>query len=284
MNGGKNRKPHGFGYTIVEVMLFLAISGFMFVLAAIFINGKQANAEFRQGINDANTQLRTVMNDVVNGFYPSANNFQCMTNLSGAPYFPAGTKNQGQNLGCLFIGKVVQFGVQGSGNSTDGWSGYSIYSVAGRQFANGSLTQPPASFADSQPVAITSGNITQKKAFQWGITATSVCSPAPSLPAKCTSTTPGAIGFFGAFGSFDSSNTLQSGSQTVNLAIIPGSKLGDADEVGNIPSLATSGSILTDPNILICFKNGKGRTASITLGGAHGQQLSTDITMEDSRC
>lgn len=284
MNGGKNRKLRELGYTIIEVMLFLAISGFMFVLAAIFINGKQANAEFRQGINDASTQIRTVMNDVINGFYPSGNNFSCSAAVSGPPNIVAGSTTQGQNLGCLFIGKVIQFGVQGSGNATNGWSKYRIYSVAGRQFANGSAVQAPATFADAQPVAITIPNLIDNEVFKWGLAITSVCSPAPTSPTKCTGNTPGAIGFFGAFGSFDSSNTLQSGSQEVNIALIPGSKLDDPDEVGGIQSLGASGSVLSQPNILLCFQDGKGRKASITLGGPNGQQLSTSISIGDNRC
>ena len=296
MNGGKNKKPQSGGYTIIEVMLFLAISGFMFVMAAIFINGKQANTEFKQGINDANTQIRTVMNDVLNGFYPSASDFECTTSGTGVPTIDKiGTKAQGANLGCSFIGKVMEFGVAGTGNVSDGWTGYSVYSVAGRQYASTdptctpqatSSTDTPASFCQAKPVAIdnASVSVTDKKALQWGLSITSICSPAPVAPAKCTSLTPGAIGFFGAFGAFNSSNTLKSGSQEVNVAPIPSSKLGDANEISNIQGLAISGNTLSSPNILLCFQDGSRHKASITIGGPNGQQLSSTIAVGDVRC
>ena len=57
MIGGN--KPHG--YTIVEVLIFLAISSLMFLLAATFISGKQSAVEFKQGMNDINTQIKSVV-------------------------------------------------------------------------------------------------------------------------------------------------------------------------------------------------------------------------------
>jgi len=73
MIGGN--KPHG--YTIVEVLIFLAISSLMFLLAAGFISGKQSAVEFKQGMNDINTQIGSVVNDVANGQYPPSATFTC---------------------------------------------------------------------------------------------------------------------------------------------------------------------------------------------------------------
>ena len=58
------------GYTIIEVMIFLAVSAFMFVVAAYFIQGKQANAEFNQGMQAINSSMQKVINDVNDNNYP----------------------------------------------------------------------------------------------------------------------------------------------------------------------------------------------------------------------
>lgn len=63
MNGGYQSR----GYTIVEVLIFMAVSGLMFVMAVVFVSGKQANAEFRQGLYVVNSDIRSVINDVANG-------------------------------------------------------------------------------------------------------------------------------------------------------------------------------------------------------------------------
>src|ERR1044071_4210461 len=83
MRGGEQKQ----GYTIVEVMVFLAISGFMFLIAAGFVAGRQSTAEFKQGMNSINDQMRQVINDVGNGFYPSNSDFTCNAVLPGQPPF-----------------------------------------------------------------------------------------------------------------------------------------------------------------------------------------------------
>lgn len=300
MNGGENRKPWLAGYTIIEVLIFLAISGFMFVVAAIFINGKQANAEFQQGINDANTQIRTVMNDVVNGFYPSNNDFECtVTGLTTAPRFDKlVTHGQGSNLGCTFIGKVIQFGVKGTGDASSGWSGYNVYTVAARQYASGSTTQLPQNFAQALPkAAVENGvDLTDVKSFHWGLAVTKVCvlpdSGCDHSGTPASSSNADAIGFFGSFGNFGSGTALQSGSQSVNVVLIPGTSYlvgsgngkDETTAVASINSGLPTSSPLAAPNILICFEGTNSKTASITIGGTNGQQLTTSIKIGDSRC
>src|SRR5947209_7153977 len=100
MKGGKTKTPRG--YTIVEVMIFLAVSGFMFIIAAQFVSGKQAHAEFRQGMNDVKAQVQQTINDVANGYFPSNSDFSCNTE-SGRPQPDTGSTGQGQNKGCVFM-------------------------------------------------------------------------------------------------------------------------------------------------------------------------------------
>ncbi len=67
MPGGRNRQS--LGYTIVEVLVVLAVSSFMFVIAANFINGRQERASFASGSNDLASALRNVLNQVADGHY-----------------------------------------------------------------------------------------------------------------------------------------------------------------------------------------------------------------------
>jgi len=285
MNGGKNKKPHDSGYTIIEVMIFLAISGFMFVTAAIFINGKQANAEFRQGVTDANTQIRTVINDVINGFYPSNNNVSCSVAGATAPLvFSNSAANQGGNIGCTFMGKVIQFDAANSSGAHDG-SRYNVYSVAGRQYALNSISEPPQSFTDAAVRAIDDSskgvNVTDFKTLQWGTTVTAMY----SVDSSSNYTPIGAIGFFNSFGNFSTTGTLQSGSQSPVVALIPGSQLGQK-ESDMVSEISTINAPLLDPNIVICLLGGNGKKASITIGGSNGASLTTNVAIGgvDPKC
>lgn len=270
MRGGTRNR----GYTIVEVIIFLAISGFMFVLAASFVQGRQGKAEFQQGMNAVNTQVRDVMNDVGNGYFPSNENFRCEA-TSGAPSFPTGgtAKAQGTNQGCVFMGKVMHFGVAG----TD-LSGYSIYTLAGRQYKG---TQQegifPTSFSEARPVVVRASTVdmTDRGRLKWGLRITK---------ATTTATDPNGvrplsgIGFFSSFGSYETSDSLSSGSQSTVVVPIFGPL--DASEdamMGAINSYVVDGNVDRTPNIVLCFEGGRGQFGTLTLGGGEGQRLGTSV-------
>ncbi|HVC36673.1 MAG TPA: prepilin-type N-terminal cleavage/methylation domain-containing protein [Candidatus Dormibacteraeota bacterium] len=290
MTGGEDKKSHG--YTIIEVMIFLAISGFMFILAIAFVSGKQAKSEFKQGTNDINQQVQTVINDVSNGFYPSNSNFSCSAGASGPPTFTNIATEQGQNGGhssfgqggCIFLGKVIQFSPQGSGGV-----GYNIFSVAGRQYMDGSnivstnLQQaaPTAIAAPKSPISLT-----ENKTLEWGLSVTKTfydgnninCSPSQNL---------GSIAFFGSFGQYAGTD-LQSGAQSVMVACVPGSSLNNSgtQTVNDITNI-TDTDVVSNSQFVICFAGGQNQRASLTIGSTNGQQLTTRLEAGggvDSRC
>src|SRR5690242_788053 len=128
MRGGTtHRGEKRTGYTIVEIMIFLAISGLMFVIATSFLSGRQASAEFRQSMEDINANLSQIINDVGNGYYPTNNSFKCTTTGQTLDFSSTAT-TQGSNTGCVFMGKIVQFAPSGTDRAT-----YRVYSIAGRQ-------------------------------------------------------------------------------------------------------------------------------------------------------
>lgn len=275
MRGGEQKQ----GYTIIEVMIFLAISGVMFIIAASFVSGKQAKSEFRQGMNSINTQIQQTINDVSNGFYPSSSNFTCSASAAqGTPI----TFNTGQAEdestnpgGCTFMGKVMQFDV-----GTTSSSSYNIYSIIGRQYQtdNKSLI-PPASFNDAQPVAATGNsgtpNLTDTNSFEWGLTVDKMYDKDQAHPI-------GAFGIFAGFASSDS-NKLASGAAAPMVIAIPGSQLGQTSTSidTQIASLSDPHTVIDyAPNIILCFKGDASQYGTLTLGSSdsvQSQKLTTHI-------
>lgn len=110
------------GYTIIEVMIFLAISLLLFVSAMVAIGGQQAHTEFKTAYNDVNTKFQQWIDEVVNGYSASSagpvpSNLDCITGsgyngLSPRPQLQqvaAGTGQQrGANADCIFLGKAIQ--------------------------------------------------------------------------------------------------------------------------------------------------------------------------------
>jgi prepilin-type N-terminal cleavage/methylation domain-containing protein len=104
MKGGKNRQP--LGYTIIEVMIVLAISGVMFLIASQFINGKQEKTSFNEGVHDMASQIQDIIEQVTDGRYsdiPLACKADDPVQTSGA----FGTDNQGNQQDCVFAGKAI---------------------------------------------------------------------------------------------------------------------------------------------------------------------------------
>lgn len=265
MRGGKKTK----GYTIVEVMIFLAISGLMFVMAASFISGRQARSEFRQGMNAINTQIQQTIGDVSNGFYPTAGNFVCVGTASG-PVFGSGTAaEQGAKKGCTFIGKVMQFGSTDSGK-------YDTYVVAGLQFkdADPAALTPPQTFSDAKP-KIAPG-LTQTKNFEWGL-------QLDKIYLTDSAHEIGAVGFFSGFSSSTSDNKLESGAAAPIAVAFEGSTLGQTEPnlVTQLDTIATPGSVINpNPQIIMCFKGAANQYGRLNIGSSdnvQGQRLTTHM-------
>jgi hypothetical protein len=250
----------------------------MFLMSAVFINGKQANAEFRQGMNDINSQLQQVINEVGNGYYPSNNDVTCTASGgSGSVSITTGSKEQGTNQTCVFLGKLIQFGVGDPAPGIDIHTAYNIYTVAGRQYTgtNGAV---PTNFVDSNPEIVDVPSAIDKKTLQWGLHLTGMYDKSSGSQPIC------GIGLFGTFAS-SNANGLESGAQTVNLKPVPNiSCLGHNHTafMGTFNSAAAAqldSNTTANPNILLCFKGGQGQYGSITLGGSTGQRLKTTVNI-----
>ncbi len=137
MLGGKNKQHRQpLGYTIVEIMIVLAVSGFMFVIAANFINGKQEKAAFAQGSNDTASKLQNVVEDITDGHYSDVP-LQCTSSGGTLSASTSGIGSQGENSDCVFLGKIVRF-YSPSGGPKDHYSVYSVAAARGiTSFPNG---------------------------------------------------------------------------------------------------------------------------------------------------
>lgn len=127
MLGGKNKQP--LGYTIIEVMIVLAISGVMFLIAVQFINGKQGRASFTQGVNDMASNIQDSIEQVTDGRYSDIP-VSCAVSGSGLTFTALTSSgstaaNQGTNQDCIFIGKLFHFELH--------TSHYEVFSLAACQ-------------------------------------------------------------------------------------------------------------------------------------------------------
>lgn len=108
MRGGKNKQP--LGYTIIEVMIVLAVSGVMFLIASTFVSGKQQRTSFNDGVNQMASQIQDVIEQVTDGRYSDISlTCTALPGVSVKAQPSVGPNEQGSNNSCIFVGKMIHF-------------------------------------------------------------------------------------------------------------------------------------------------------------------------------
>ncbi|MEX0881443.1 MAG: type II secretion system protein [Candidatus Saccharimonadales bacterium] len=95
------------GYTIIEVMVVLAVGLVTFFAAIALFAGKQGRTEFSQAMRDIDSKIQSVVNDVGVSQFPGASQYSCDT-PSGVPVLTAVAAGVGTNEKCIFLGKALQ--------------------------------------------------------------------------------------------------------------------------------------------------------------------------------
>ncbi len=245
------------GYTIVEVLIVMAVTALMLVSALALVSGSQNKTEFTQAANDINQQINDVINEVASGYYGNANTQGCRATGSG-PNF-SGTANSGENNECIFVGKIMQFTNSDIVN---------VYSIAGLRQKWG--TQDDAtSIADAQIKTV--GGSKEARNLKNGLRVQYV---------KAGTADFSTIGFFNAFaqGQTTSSAGLKSGGTQLDIYSFDA---GTPPAPSATPSLG-SGNIVTDSRgVQICLASGgTNQSALITVGGSNSQSL-TNMQIKD---
>jgi type II secretory pathway pseudopilin PulG len=215
MNGGKRSA----GYTIIEVMIVLAVTGFMFVIAANIINGKQQKTAFQQGVNEMASRLQGLIEQVADGQYSDVLQTCSFTPSGGGgtititdPVTPPPSTNgvdndltQGSNPNCVFLGKMLHLRV---GDRPSDYEALSL--VGGRVNSTGQpITQISASGARVSDL------LTHKQTIPQNLEVAKV----KAYNSSGSLVTSYAIGFLQGLGSTDAAlpNTLKSGAQSIGL-------------------------------------------------------------------
>jgi type II secretory pathway pseudopilin PulG len=123
----KSLRPLG-GYTIVEVLIVLAVTGGLMVSIMTMISGQQRKTEFTTSARDLENKLQDVFNDVDTGFYNANGQLKCDNPGYTGPAISAATTGIGTNDGCIFLGKAIRFY-----SAPGGIMRYDVYTIGGKR-------------------------------------------------------------------------------------------------------------------------------------------------------
>lgn len=254
-------------YTIVEALIFLAVSGVLFAAVATSISGQQTRAQFNQGVRDFESRLLDLANDVSTGYYQSNNNFGCTSNPADVEVSWVASKERGTNNGCILAGQALQFTL----NSPN----FIVHPLAGKQLTRvGVDTREVTSLSEANPKVVTASSQTER--INYGLTVGRVTYNNGSV------VNAGGLAFVITFGGYSpSTGELNSGDIHANL--VP---LVDASPAGI--DAVNWGTVIQNPSggMTVCLQDGSGpmaRHAEIRLGG-NGRQLDTDAIFGNGNC
>lgn len=156
------------GFTIVETMIVLAVTGVIFISVALLINGKQNAAEFQSSIHDAVAQIQQVINETASGYYPTTG-YSC-SSASGIPSFTGVTNDHS----CVFVGKALHFYDGTGGTKSDTFDVYSLAGLKTLLTVAPNSTWIPFDRALPQVMANNSGPLIDTHQFGYGLHAVSM--------------------------------------------------------------------------------------------------------------
>lgn len=261
------------GFTIVETLIVLAVSGALFFSAILLFAGQQRKVEFNQAGQDVLSVVNQTMSEIGSGYYPNAGNVRCVatgTNITVTPN-NNGTE-QGSNTGCIFLGKAIQFGVR----QTDPQN-YIVHTIAGLQ------DNDDGSLATARPKAVNVEGTPAVGQLRGGLRAVSM-----RYVLDGSRTDIGAVAFVNGLGSY-SDNMLMSGTQ--QLALVPVTNSGSVPNttsdgvVSAIDSRLRQADELINPNggVEVCFAGSAGQWALLTIG-SQGRTLSAKLDIKSASC
>jgi Tfp pilus assembly protein FimT len=299
MKGLPNRYKEE-GFTILEVLVVLAVTMVVFFIAASFVNGRQGQVEFNNSVSALKSELVQVINNTTNGNFPNQL-YTCTGNTvpPAQPTITSGTSSdtgQGTHDTCVFLGKVLEFTT----------NKLNIYTVIGNSIAASSSSTTATTTNYSQigakpTIAPTSVIPSEIYSYQGASTVScqqfsTISTISTNIPATCSISSP-QVGL-GALALLVGNNQANN-AQLTNL-VIPSSGAGSVSPgsptfVSDV-NTATGTSLIestTSPSLNInplggtqvCLTSGtSNESALFTIGGNGNESSVTSHIFQDTTC
>lgn len=279
------------GYTIIEVMIFLAVSGALVLSAFGLFSGRIQRTQFTQAVQAFDSRLKTTANSAATGTFPETP-FSCTTPGNEDPIInPLSGGAQGTRTACIFVGKVVAPASTCSAPlTTTKCEAVDIYSVVGRrntpsnQVPSGLINTPTNQNNGASPTVILDPDVTQTVNLGYGTKITGIYQPTAWWPLLTSG-----VGFFQSFNGNYTDGNLASGAQGVetwavrSTVVNPFSPL-PRDELAAAVHTEKMNKPGNNSKMYICFKSADNKQyASIEIGSINGA-VSTNVRIGGPLC
>ncbi len=248
------QKTSNRGYTILEVLIFLAVSGFILVAALIAVNGRQEQIQYQQGVRDVDLAIQATINDVSNGYFPR-DDFNCEDDGSSILSISAFSgSEQGTRKDCVFAGKALIFNENNVTTST----------IAGLRPALGS----PGSLSSAKltPLNGPAVNLDVSIENPWGLRVVKFTDESGADDLEY-------VAYLSDFGRQAQDGGIDSGTQAISLY----KSFQSLNEINQSGSLQR---VSGDDAIYVCMESNNGNRKAVIILGKDGRQFTTTIDQD----
>ncbi len=146
------------GFTLVEVMIFIAISGMLFIFGLKNLIDTQQKDQFNVALGNIKSQLQVYFNDAENGNYQLPQGYYCLSSLPRLTIAFSPRPLGSDNPNCSYLGSALYF----INNPTTNLSKLLIFPVFGYTFKNNSVgfnQSAPNSTSLNQSLPVSNPNL-----------------------------------------------------------------------------------------------------------------------------
>ena len=136
------------GFTVVEVLIALAVSGMLLFAALTLFRGKQNQTQFNQAMYDLESKVQSITNEVKSGSFEDTGNYTCEFRTGfGTPRIEElSGSGSGTNTDCLTLGRAIQVV-----NNDDTISIYTVVGLRNIWSGNTDTGVPVSSIEETMP-------------------------------------------------------------------------------------------------------------------------------------
>jgi len=259
------------GFTIVEVLVVLAVGMIIFFSAVLLFAGKQGKTQFSQAMRDIESQVQSIVNDVGVSTFPEASAYSCSVqidlgdpSLKPRPRLLDSDAATGTNTECIFLGKAIFIDANDDSNTPDV---FNIYTVLGRR-ADG--TEVITSFDEANPESITGppSAVDLTETYSIPFRAKVVKASEDVQPSSDTY-------LMGFYNSLQPAGSIAQGSQSVITKGYPGINPGSKGNVKN----SIRGILPSVPSKVwtICFQSGTSNETAQLIVNSSSAGVTTEV-------
>lgn len=260
------------GFTVVETIIFLGVTGVLFGSVILVVSGQQAKTDFSLAVTEIRANLQDVANDVNSGFYNYAGDIKCVASGS-SPSLSFGSGIQGTNQDCIFIGRAMQFdGIPATSAGDQFW----VYNIVGNRLT--STKTEVTTYAEAKPTAIAPGAVSnpslsyqavQKNVLRAGLKPVKI----QSIKSSGVTNISG-FAFMSTLGSYNAAGNLSPGASHIDIIPISNGTVDPsafADDISNLASVTNLATIANpDGGFRMCFDSAAGNQHAIITFGTEG--------------